>query len=191
MDQNANADDQYGLPKVVAVHSSATHTFSKNSLPSIHLIEGLGVSGDAHMGKTVQHRSRVAQDPSQPNLRQVHLIYAELFAEVKEKGFAVSPGQLGENITTFGLDLLALPCGTHLHIGKDAIVEVTGLRNPCSQIDAFQSGLLAAVLERESDGSLIRKSGVMAIVVRSGEIRVGDTIIPKLPPKPYRKLERV
>jgi MOSC domain-containing protein YiiM len=176
---------------VQAVSCSPTHTFAKPNQESIRLLAGLGVEGDAHLGKTVQHRSRVARDPSQPNLRQVHLIHAELHDELRAAGFAVSAGQMGENVTTRGIDLLGLPTGTRLRLGKTAIVEVTGLRNPCLQLDRFQSGLMAAVLGRDEHGALIRKAGVMAIVLTDGEVRPGDPIIVELPPVPHRSLEPV
>lgn len=176
---------------VVAVSRSATHSFSKPRQDTIRLLTGLGVEGDAHLGATVKHRSRVAADPSQPNLRQVHLIHMELFAELSAKGFALAPGQMGENITTQGIDLLALPTGALLSIGDQAELEVTGLRNPCYQLDDFQTGLMAAVLDRDVQGRLIRKSGVMAIVRSGGEIHPGDPIHVELPPPPHRALDRV
>ncbi len=177
--------------KVMSVSRSVSHTFSKQPQASISLLAGLGVEGDAHLGETVKHRSRVRQDPSQPNLRQVHLIQAELFDELRAKGFNVSAGDMGENITTQGMDLLSLPTGTRLHLGESAVVEVTGLRNPCAQLDTFQPGLMAAVLDRDTQGTLIRKAGVMGIVVTGGEVRPGDAIRVELPPTPYRPLERV
>ncbi|MEO7242353.1 MAG: MOSC domain-containing protein [Variovorax sp.] len=163
-------------PRVRAVHASGLHSFSKFTEEAIELVEGLGVAGDAHSGVTVQHRSRVARNASAPNLRQVHLIHSELFDELVESGFAAWPGDLGENITTAGIDLLALPQRTRLRLGARAVVEITGLRNPCSQLDKFQSGLMAATLDRDAQGGLIRKAGVMAIVVASGEVRAGDAI---------------
>jgi MOSC domain-containing protein YiiM len=176
---------------IVAVHRAQLHAFSKRGEPSIRLIAGQGVEADAHCGVTVKHRSRVAVDPTQPNLRQVHLLPSELFDEVAAKGFSVHPGDLGENITTLGIDLLGLPRGTLLHLGTDAVVEVTGLRNPCAQIDAFQPGLLAAVLDRDTDGGLIRKAGIMGIVVAGGVVRPGDVIEAKFPALPHLRLERV
>ncbi|MGP3952906.1 MOSC domain-containing protein [Streptomyces sp. 7N604] len=176
---------------VTAVSRSRDHDFSKRTRESIRLVAGLGVDGDAHLGVTVQHRSRVAQDPTQPNLRQVHLIHEELFAEVREAGFEVGPGRLGENITTAGIDLLALPTGTLLRLGAEAVVEVTGLRNPCLQIDTFQDGLLKQVVGRDEDGRLVRKAGIMGIVVTGGEVRAGDAIGVELPAEPHRPLERV
>jgi hypothetical protein len=176
---------------VVAVQRSATHTFSKTNQDSIQLLAGLGVADDAHMGATVKHRSRVAVDPMQPNLRQVHLIHAELHDELGLAGFNILPGQMGENITTRGIAVLGLPTGTRLHIGDTAVVEVTGLRNPCDQLDQFQSGLKAAVLGRDEQGNLIRKAGVMGIVLTSGAVKAGDVIGIELPPPPYRPLERV
>jgi MOSC domain-containing protein YiiM len=149
------------------------------------------VEGDAHFGETVKHRSRVARDPDQPNLRQVHLIHTELHEALRAAGFTVSAGQMGENITTCGVDLLGLPTGTRLRVGNTAVIEITGLRNPCVQLDNFQSGLMAAVLARDEPGNLIRKAGVMAIVLEGGEVRPGDPIIVELPPEPHRPLKTV
>ena len=146
------------MGSVAAVSLSAGHHFSKTPSRGIRLLKGLGVAGDAHMGETLKHRSRVRKDPKLPNLRQVHLIHAELFDELRAKGFAVKPGELGENITTAGIDLLALPTGTRLHLGASAVVEVTGLRNPRIQIDNFQKGLMAATLDKDADGNLVRRS---------------------------------
>ena len=176
---------------VVAVSRNSTHTFSKENQSRIRLLHGLGVEGDAHCGETVKHRSRVAQDPTQPNLRQVHLIHAELHDELQAAGFAVSAGDMGENITTRGLDLLGLPTGTCLHLGETAVVEVTGLRNPCAQLDNFQPGLMAATLDRDEEGNLIRKAGIMGIVVMDGEVRPDDLIRIVLPLEPHQALERV
>lgn len=176
---------------VVAVSASGTHTFSKANRDSIRLIAGIGVEGDAHAGETVKHRSRVARDPSRPNLRQVHFIHAELYDEVGRDGHVVGPGELGENITTRGLDLLGLPTATLLHLGTEAVVEVTGLRNPCTQIDAFQSGLLAKVVGRDADGNVVRKAGIMGVVRVGGEVRPDDRVRVELPPTPHRPLERV
>jgi MOSC domain-containing protein YiiM len=173
---------------VTAVSRSARHTFSKATQDSIRLLPGLGVEDDAHMGETVKHRSRVARDPNQPNLRQVHLIHAELLDELRAAGFAVSVGQIGENVTTRGIDLLGLPTGTRLYLGDTAAVEVTGLRNPCSQLDDFQPGLMAATLGRDEQGRLIRKAGVMGIVLAGGVVRPGDPIRVELPPEPRRPL---
>jgi MOSC domain-containing protein YiiM len=177
--------------RVVAVASDGVHRFSKNLVSAIEVMTGLGVKGDAHKGVTVKHRSRVAVDPSQLNLRQVHLIHAELFEELKQKGFSVGPADLGENITTSGIDLLALPRHTLLRVGADVTLEVTGLRNPCAQIERFQSGLLAAVLDRGPNDEVIRKAGIMTIVREGGSVRPGDLITLKMPPPPYLPLERV
>lgn len=163
---------------------------SKLVRPSIMLLEGLGVEGDAHAGSTVKHRSRVRQDPEQPNLRQVHLMMMELIDALNGQGFDLAPGLMGENITTRGIDLLALPRGTRLYIGE-AVVEITGLRNPCAQLDGLRPGLMAAVLGRSHDGSLIRKAGIMGIVVAGGVIRSGDTMTVELPAQPFVALERV
>lgn len=167
------------------------HRFSKQLAGEICLLTGLGVQGDAHEGITVKHRSRVAVDPTQPNLRQVHLLPIELFDELKGKGFDVGPADLGENITTEGIDLLALPRGTVLKIGTDILLEVTGLRNPCAQIERFRTGLLKAVLDRQPNGDLIRKAGIMTIVKAGGLVRTGDAIQVQLPPLPHLPLERV
>lgn len=176
---------------VEAVSRAPQHTFSKANAARIRLLTGLGVEGDAHLGRTVQHRSRVARDPSQPNLRQVHLIHGELHDELRAQGFDATPGVLGENVTTRGVELLALPSGSRLRLGDKAVVEVTGLRNPCGQLDHFQQGLMAAVLDRDDEGNLVRKAGVMAIVVTSGDVRPGDAIAVELPPPPHARLERV
>ena len=176
---------------VTAVSRSATHSFSKPNHEVIRLLAGLGVEGDAHLGTTVRHRSRVAKDPSQPNLRQVHLIHAELFDELEAQGFDVAAGAMGENITTRGIDLLGLPTGARLLIGKSAVIEVTGLRNPCVQIDRFRKGLMKAVLGKDEDGNLIRKSGIMGIVLEGGDIRPGDAVRAELPAGPYRPLQVV
>ncbi|GAB4058043.1 MOSC domain-containing protein [Catellatospora paridis] len=178
-------------PIVVAVSRDAEHRFSKPNTDEIELVAGLGVAGDAHAGVTVQHLSRVAADPTQPNLRQVHLIHAELHDEVREQGFEVAPGQLGENITTRGLDLLSLPRGTVLRIGSQAVVEVTGLRNPCAQIDGFEDGLLKQVVYRDDEGTLVRRAGIMSIVLAGGPVRPGDTVTVELPAQPHLPLERV
>ena len=179
------------MPCVVAVCRQSDHRFSKQPVEMIRLVAGEGVEGDAHRGVTVKHRSRVMKDPSQPNLRQVHLIHAELFDELEDQGFSVGIGDLGENITTEDIELLELPKGTLLAIGETAIIEITGLRNPCSQIEAFQCGLLNAVLGHDEDGTLVRKSGVMAIVIKGGDVQPGDEIMVTLPPQPHVKLERV
>ena len=176
---------------VTAVSRSPKHTLVKPNELSIRLLEGLGVEGDAHSGTTVKHRSRVARDPSQPNLRQVHLIHGELHDELREAGFALSAGQMGENITTRGVDLLGLPSGTRLHLGDTAVVEVTGLRNPCAQLNRIQPGLMAATLDRDEDGNLVRKAGIMGVVVASGEVRAGDPIRVEMPPRPHRRLAPV
>ncbi|MGE4239972.1 MOSC domain-containing protein [Ramlibacter sp.] len=177
--------------RVVAVAAASKHAFSKVAATDIALVEGLGVLGDAHSGATVKHRSRVARDPTQPNLRQVHLIHAELLDELAGKGFDVAPAALGENITTRGIDLLALPTGAELQIGATAVVEVTGLRNPCSQIERFRRGLLAEVVDRDEDGGVIRKAGVMGVVLAGGIVRAGDAVAVRLPAQPHRPLAPV
>jgi MOSC domain-containing protein YiiM len=176
---------------VTAVSRSATHTMSKRNEEAIRLLTGLGVEGDVHAGRTVKHRSRVRRDPTQPNLRQVHLIHSELHDELRAAGFELTPGQMGENVTTRGLDLLGLPTGTRLRLGDEAVVELTGLRNPCVQLDGIERGLMAATLERGRNGELIRKAGVMAVVVASGEVRPGDPIRTEVPVGPRTPLESV
>ncbi len=177
--------------EIAAVSARDGHHFSKANRAAIRLLKGLGVEGDAHMGETVKHRSRVKADPTQPNLRQVHLIAAELFEELAGKGFTVRPGDIGENVTTRGIDLLALPRGTLLHLGEAAIVEVTGLRNPCSQIDNFQPGLMQAVLGRDAEGRLELRAGIMGVVREGGEVKPGDPIKVTMPAAPHQRLERV
>jgi MOSC domain-containing protein YiiM len=181
--------DATGTVETVCV--SPTHTMSKPAVASIELLTGLGVAGDAHQGVTVKHRSRVRRDPSQPNLRQVHLIHAELHDELREAGFTVGAGVMGENVTTRGVDLLGLPAGTRLRLGTDAVIEVTGLRNPCVQLDGLQPGLMKAVLDRDPEGNLIRKAGVMAIVIAGGEVHPGDPVRVVLPPEPHHELQPV
>jgi MOSC domain-containing protein YiiM len=177
--------------QVTAVSLSPAYTFTKPNQDSIQLLAGLGVAGDAHLGETVKHRSRVARDPSQPNLRQVHLIHAELHDELQETGFAVVAGQMGENITTRGIALLDLPTGTHLHLGDTAVVEVTGLRNPCAQLDGLEPGLMAATLDRDEHNNLIRKAGIMGIVIEGGEVRPGDLVQVEWTSEPYQALKPV
>ena len=178
-------------PSVVAVSTDARHRFSKKPCERITLLKGIGVRGDAHSGATVQHLSRVAQDPHQPNLRQIHLLQREFFDEASEAGYELAPGELGENVLTQGLDLLALPRDSLLHIGNRAVIRVTGLRNPCAQIDTFRKGLLKIAAGHDVNGRLVRKVGVMGVVMSGGEIRPGDTIGVELPALPHLALERV
>jgi MOSC domain-containing protein YiiM len=178
-------------PYIQALARDGAHHFSKQPVESLTLLTGLGVEGDAHAGVTVKHRSRVARDPSRPNLRQLHLLHAEIFEELAPQGFALNPGDIGENVTTRGLDLLGLGTGTRLCLGREAIIEITGLRNPCAQLDHFRAGLMAAMLGRDAAGGLIRKSGVMAIVLQGGLLRVGDPIIILPPAGPYHPLQPV
>lgn len=173
---------------VAAVSRSGEYTFTKPNQDAITLLAGLGVEGDVHQGVTVKHRSRVRRDPTQPNLRQVHLMHAELHDELTAAGFPIAPGQLGENVTTRGVDLLGLPTGTRLHLGPRAVVEVTGLRNPCPQIDAFRDGLLKLVVGRDEDGNVVRRAGIMSVVLVGGEVRPGDEIRVELPAEPHTPL---
>ncbi len=178
-------------PRVVAVSRSGSHSFSKATVPVVRMLAGLGIEADAHAGVTVKHRSRVRRDPTQPNLRQVHLIHAELHDELADAGFPIAPGDLGENVTTRGIDLLALPTGTRLGLGPDAVVEITGLRNPCRQIDDFRTGLLARVVHRDAHGRIVRRAGVMGVVRAGGDVRPGDAITVTAPPPPHIPLDRV
>jgi MOSC domain len=184
-------EQQRTTGRVAAVSSSATHTLAKPNHAEIRLLEGLGVEGDAHAGTTVKHRSRVLKNPFQPNLRQVHLIHAELHDELRAAGFVVAAGQMGENITTRSIALLDLPTGTRLRLGDEAIIEITGLRNPCSQLESIQRGLMASVLDRDAEGNLIRKAGVMAVVIMGGVVRPDDPITVELPPPPHQPLQPV
>jgi MOSC domain-containing protein YiiM len=178
--------------KVEAVSTGAIHGIGKENADAIRLVAGLGVDGDVHAGETVKHRSRVRKDPTQPNLRQVHLIHTELHEELAGRGFPViAPGQMGENVTTSGVELLSLPRGTRLRLGQEAVVEVTGLRNPCNQLDEIAPGLMKAVLDRGADGEVVRKSGVMGVVLQGGEVRPGDAIEVELPTEPHVRLEPV
>ena len=176
---------------MTAVSRSASHTLLKPNAESIRLVAGLGVEGDAHLGERVKHRSRVRRDPTEPNRRQVHVIHSELHDELRAGGFDVLPGQMGENVTTRGIDLLALPVGTRLRLGDSARVEITGTRNPCTQLERIQPGLMAATLDHDADGNLIRKAGVMGIVLEGGEVRPGDAVALELPAPPHRALEPV
>ena len=178
-------------PSVVAVSRDGHHRFSKDVVAEVELVAGLGVRGDAHAGATVQHLGRVAADPDQPNLRQVHLLSVELHAEMGAQGSAVGPGELGENVTTRGVDLHGLPRGALLHLGGEAVVEVTGLRDPCAQIDAFRPGLLRAVVRRDADGAVVRRAGIMGVVQRGGVVRAGDGVDVVLPSGTHHTLERV
>lgn len=176
---------------VASVSSSASHSMSKPALAAIKLVVGLGVDGDAHAGKTDQHLYHMRKDPTRPNLRQVHLIHAELHEELRAAGLDLAHGEMGENVTTRGIDLLGLPTGTRLRLGDAAIIEVTGLRNPCIQLDRLRPGLKAATLGRDAEGNVIRKAGVMAIVIAGGMVRPGDTIAIELPAAPHQKLQPV
>ena len=176
---------------VTAVSQDDGHRFHKRNRDGIRLLAGLGVEGDAHAGETVQHRSRVKRDPTQPNLRQVHLLHSELHDELRGRNFEVAPGELGENITTRGIALLELPTGAKLRIGSQVVVQVTGLRNPCKQLNDFQPGLMDAALDRDAEGRLVRKAGVMAVVLAGGDVKPGDPILVELPELPPERLEPV
>lgn len=177
--------------QVYSVSAHPNHQFSKTILEKIELVAGFGVKGDTHAGITVKHRSRVKKDPHQPNLRQVHFIHLELLEEVRQFGFNLQPADLGENITTWGLDLLSLPRCTHLHIGDQAVVEVTGLRNPCAQIDQFASGLLKHMIDINQNGQPVYKAGIMGVVLQGGQVAPQDSIRVELPSEPHQTLERV
>ena len=177
--------------KVHSLSISPQHTFSKVLTNQVEVIKGIGIKGDAHAGITVKHRSRVAKDPNQPNLRQIHLIHLELLKDLVQKGYTVQPGDLGENITTEGISLLDLPKDSILTFGETVKVQITGLRNPCHQIDKFQKGLLKEVVGRNEAGEIIRMAGIMGIVLEGGKISVNDEIQITYPPNPHQKLERV
>ena len=176
---------------ISAVSSNKTYSFSKPNRESITLLAGFGVEGDVHGGATVKHRFRMRKDPSQPNLRQVHLIHEELFENVRRAGFEVAAGELGENVTTRGVDLLTLPRGTRLRLGETAVVEVTGLRNPCAQIDGFRKGLMKQVVDRDENGRPRFLSGIMGVVVTGGVVRPGDAVEIDLPSGPHEPLDIV
>ena len=176
---------------VIGVFRKEDYSFSKDAQEELTLVKGKGVEGDAHFGELVKHRSRVARNPNQPNLRQVHLLPIELFEELENTGYSVNPGELGENITTKGIDLIELPLGTLLQIGKDVSLQVTGLRDPCYQIDDFKKGLLSKVVYSDDEGNLILKAGIMTVVLEGGRIKLNDEIVVELPLKPFKKLEIV
>lgn len=189
--RETTAEQDAVTARVVSVSRDEGHRFSKPRVEEIRLIEGWGVEGDAHAGTTVQHLSRVARDPHQPNLRQVHLVHSELFDEVRRNGYDVEPGQLGENITTAGLDLLALPTGTVLHIGESASIRLTGLRNPCEQINGLAPRLMKEMVFRLPDGTVVRKAGVMSVVLTGGIVRPGDAVRAELPSGEQTAMEPV
>lgn len=176
---------------VRALHIDDQHRFSKRAVGEVYMIAGVGIDGDAHAGPTVRHRSRVAMDPSQPNLRQVHLLHEELFAEVTAAGFSVAPGELGENVTTSGVELLTLPVGATIRLGNGALLAVTGRRNPCGQVDGLKEGLLRQLAYRDAAGAMMYRGGLMAVVVQSGVVRVGDPVTVAHPPPPHAPVERV
>lgn len=176
---------------VVAVSADSQHRFSKPNLGSIRVIAGFGIEGDSHAGATIQHLGPMRRDPTQPNLRQVHLIHSELHDELRELGYDVKPGELGENITTHGIDLLGLPQGTRLRIGPEAVLEVTGLRSPCQQINTFTPGLLKELIHTDPDGTVVRKTGIMSVVVTDGVIHPDDPIVVDLPAGPHVPLDVV
>ncbi len=175
--------------RVVAVSLAARHGFAKQPQSSIRLLVGEGVEGDAHRGTTVQHLYKVRRDPSQPNLCQVHLFAAEKLDELAGAGYALGPGEIGENVLTCGVDLLALPRGTKVRLGAEAVVEITGLRTPCSQIDRYRAGLQKLLWgPRDAKGKRERRAGVMAVVLTGGEVLPGDPLLVELPPKPHQPL---
>jgi len=177
--------------RVIAVSSSEEHGPRKRNRDSVVLVAGIGVEGDAHAGAEVKHLSRARRDPTLPNLRQVHLIAAELHAELRDRGFEVSAGEMGENLTTEGVDLLGLARGARLRLGERAMIELTGLRNPCKQLDGIAPGLMRATLDRRADGELVRRAGVMATVVEGGTVRPGDRVAIELPAGATEPLEPV
>lgn len=191
--QNSNNTCQQkdDVMKVVSLSKDEGHNFSKKTYESLCFLKGMGIEGDAHCGKTVKHRSRVKADPSQPNLRQVHLLHSELFVELRDKGFEIEAGTIGENVLTEGLELLSLPTNTVLKLGENVVLRVTGLRNPCAQLDNYQKGLTKAVLDKDAEGNLIRKAGIMATVIKGGIVKLEDQITVELPEPPHLPLKRV
>ncbi len=176
------------LPKIIALSKSDTHSMGKHNQESVELIEDFGIEGDVHAGKTVKHRYLVLKKRDAPNLRQVHLVHSELFEELAEEGFNIEPGMIGENITTQGIDLLHLPTDTILHLGNEAKVRITGLREPCKQLNDVQRGLLKAVISKDSEGNIFRKTGVMSVVTKGGKVSKNDEIRVEYPPEPFRPL---
>jgi MOSC domain-containing protein YiiM len=175
-------------PQVTSVSLNPLHTFSKRPVPEIRILAHHGVEGDAHAGEKVQHLYRVRKNPNAPNLCQVHLIAEEFLEELRTQNFPIEPGQLGENIIVRSLDLCSLSVGATLRLGSDALIEITGLRDPCNQLNTLRPGLMKACLARSLDGTLIRKAGVMAIALVSGSVRPGDPIHLTLPPHPHRPM---
>ena len=173
---------------VVAVSKDEYHRFSKVPCTQITLIKGVGVRGDTHSGVTVQHLFAVEQDPRQPNLRQVHLLQQEFLDQARDQGYELTPGDLGENILTDDLDLVGLWQDTLLHIGSQAVVRVSGLRNPCAQIDSFRPGLLQVAVRRDLKGDVVRKAGIMGVVTTGGVVHPGDEIEVEWPAQPHRRL---
>jgi MOSC domain-containing protein YiiM len=184
------ARDHPGEGRVIGVSLSPAHTMSKQPQPWVRLLAGLGVKGDVHAGEKVRHRYHVRKDPARPNRCQVHLIQAELHDELRAAGFEVAAGQMGENVTTRGLDLLRLPTGTRLRLGEAAVIEVTGLRTPCRLLDGIRPGLMAATREKVRN-RVYFKAGIMAVVVAGGDVRPGDAIRVELPPEPHRPLQPI
>jgi len=178
-------------PRVIAVAAKPEPGVGKVLREVITLVAGHGVEGDYHAGPFVRHRSRAARAPDLPNRRQVHLIHAELFDEVAALGIDVRPGQMGENITTRGLALMDLSPGTRLHLGSIAVVEITGCRNPCNQLDAIDPRLLPEVARKAADGTIARRAGIMGIVVQGGPVRPGDPIHVEVPAEAAGRLDPV
>ena len=176
---------------VFAICSSPKHGFSKQPQRSIRLLAGRGVEGDAHCGETVQHLYLKRRNPLAPNRMQVHLLQSELFDELAFVGYALTAGQLGENITTRGIGLLNLPQGTRLHLGGEAVVELTGLRTPCKLIEDFKPGLLKQVISRDAANKVLAKAGVMAIVLHGGDVHERSPIRVEYPAARHVPLQMI
>ena len=166
---------------VLSVSRDDKHRFSKPTVSSIRLVAGFGVEGDSHAGATVQHLYEKKRNPSAPNLCQVHFMAAELFDDLVPTGYTVAPGELGENVTTEGINLMSLPLGTQLHLGAQAVVSVTGMRSPCSLINGYQKGLMKQLIKTDAAGTVHRRGGIMGVVVRGGVVNPGDCIRVELP----------
>jgi hypothetical protein len=171
---------------VHSVSASPRHGFSKLVRESITLIKGHGVDGDAHAGAFVKHRYLARWRPRMANERQVHLINQALFEELFSEGFNVQPGNLGENVTTRGIDLLRLPLGTMLALGPTAAVELRGLRTPCVLVDRFRKGLLKALVRKGEQPRF--RAGVMGVVREGGILFPGNPVKVTISPAPWQAL---
>ncbi|SRR6266446_5986019 len=160
--------------RVIAVCCNPEPDLPKPVVDAVHLIENWGVEGDYHAGSLVRHRYLAKKDPTRPNMRQVLLMDAAVFAELAQNDIHIGPGMMGENITIEGMAMMQLAVGTRLAIGS-AIVEVTERRSPCYQLNGIDPRLLKAVA-RKQDGQAIFKAGIMAQILQGGWVRAGDLV---------------